>query len=441
MSSEGMIWSSVSQWGKETTAGSAVAATRKMYFVDPNLTRVRDPRVHRFAVGRRDNVLAVTGGPIQAGGAVAMPMSADEIIELALITLQGGVTPSTPSGATNARLWSFKPQTTVDTATVEWDDGARVWQGVGVKGDTFQIQGSVDDTNMVSSNLFGNDVVAGSLTGALSERVPTFMEGWQTRLYFDTFGSAPFQTPIPGLLINWNVQLGNQLGRIYTADNTLATRRLSSGELNLTSTLTFDAYSAQALTQFNAWDAGTKLVCGLEFLGPADEIEAGANEVQTITVSGTPTGGTFVINVLGVNVTLNFDDTAAEVQTAINAALAVFGTGHTVGVAGAGFPGAAATVTFSGSQVAGRDIAQMTLVTNGLTGGTAPDVAFGTTTPGRSGRRYVRVAIPGAWTAVDLSGDTNGIRTYQFDMQAVYDPTSLSAMFQLQAQNARTTAF
>lgn len=436
----GQLWSGTLQIGKEVSSGVAVAATRKLYTREPMLSIERDPRVHRFATTTRDNVRAYTNGPVQAGGSLSMPMSADEILEMLSIGVQGGVTPTTPSGATAARLYTFKPAGALDSATLEWADGARTWQGVGFKGNQITISGAAGEANDLQVDLFGNDVVAGSLTGALSERVPTFFEGWQTRLYIDAFTATPGTTPIPGVLRNWNVQINNNLARVYTADNTLSANRLTAGELDMTAQLTFDAYQSRSLTEFNNWAAGTQRLVRLEFLGPADEIEAGANEVQTITVSGTPTGGTFILNVMGQAVTLNFDDTSTEVQTAINAALAVLGTGHTVGVSGSGFPGNAATVTFSGAQVSARDIPVMTLTTNSLTGGTDPDVALATTTPGRSGRKYVAISLPGAWTAVNLGGSADGVRTYEFSLQPLYQ-TTIAAMGQIDVQTSRTAIF
>lgn len=437
---QGQLWSVKTQWGKEATAGTPVAATRVMYFRDPVLTIERDPRIHRFATGTRDNVRAYTNGPVMAGGSLAMPLSADEILELLLISVQGAVTPTTPSGATNARLWTFKPAGALDSATIEWADGARTWQGAGYRGNSLTIAGAANEENLVSLDLFGTDVVAGSLTGSLPERVPTFMEGWQTRLYVDSFTATPGTTPVPGVLRNWNVQINNNLARVYTADNTLAANRITSGELDVTATLTFDAYASRALTEFNNWAAGTQRLVRLEFLGPADGIEAGANEVQTITVTGSPTGGNFVTLLLGQQFTLNYNDSAATAQTTINTALAALGAGHTVTVTGGPLPGTPLTVTFSGSQVSGRDIPQMSLVTNGLTGGSSPSVTYDTTTPGRSGRRQVQVDLPGAWTAVNLGGSSDGVRTYEFSLQAIYQ-TTLASMAQILCQTDRTSAF
>lgn len=437
---QGQLWSGTLQIGKETTAGTAVAATRKLYTREPALTIERDPRVHRFATTTRDNVRAYTNGPVMAGGSLSMPMSADEIIEMLQIGVQGSVTPTTPAGATNARLWTFKPAGTLDSATLEWADGARTWIGSGFKGNSLTITGAANEANDISVDLFGADVVAGSLTGALSERVPTFFEGWQTRLYVDSFTATPGTTPVPGVLRNWTVTINNNLARVYTADNTLAANRITAGELDMTAQLTFDAYQSRSLTEFNNWAAGTQRMVRLEFLGPADGIEAGINEVQTLTATGTPAGGSATINILGQDVVIVYNSTNTQAQTAINAALAVLGTGYTVTVTGGPWPGSLLTVTYSGAQVTGRDIPTPTLTTNALTGGTTPSVTFGTTTAGVSGRRHVQVDLPGAWTAVNLGGSADGVRTYEFSFQPIYQ-TTLASMGQILVQTDRTTAF
>jgi len=443
----GETWAGSFQIGKEVTEALAVAATRKIYFnPDGALSSAQDPRPHRFLVGRRDNVLDYTNGPEQAGGSVGMPVSADEMLEMLAITLQGGVSPTTPSGATLARLWTYKASAAVDSATIEWHDGANVWIESGVKGNQFTLTGAVADTNMISVDLFGTSTAHGSLTGALSDRVPSFMEGWQTRFYVDTFGSAFAQTPIPGTLINWNVQVSNNDERKYRGDNTLAARRVAVGELDVQSTIVFDAAmvnpntsSPFGIEEFDRWKAGTKRGLTLEFLGPADGIEAGANEAQTFTITGTPTTGGVVAKILGINVALTYNSTSGAAQSAINLALvAAHGAGNTVTVSGGPWPATPLVVTFTGAQVSARDIPLTTAVSSTLDGGAT--VGYATTTPGRSGRKQVRCYIPGAWTAVNLGGTDGVVRSYEFTHQAVYDPT-LAAMFAMECQSNRTTAF
>lgn len=106
------------------------------------------------------------------------------------------------------------------------------------------------------------------------------------------------------------------------------------------------------------------------------------NEVQTVTISGSPTGGTFTLTWSGQTTgDIAFDASAADVQAAL-AALSNIGdtdTGADVSVSGS--DGGPWTVTFKGV-LGGADVAQMTADGSGLTGGTTPAVAVSTTTAG-----------------------------------------------------------
>lgn len=120
----------------------------------------------------------------------------------------------------------------------------------------------------------------------------------------------------------------------------------------------------------------------LEFAIGGDVISTGAgtSEVQTVTITGTPTGGTF---------TLTFDgETTAPIaynaiNTAVDSALEALpniGVGE-VAVTGGPGPGTPYTVTFLTSL---GDVPQMTADGAALTGGTAPAVAVTTATPGNN---------------------------------------------------------
>lgn len=104
------------------------------------------------------------------------------------------------------------------------------------------------------------------------------------------------------------------------------------------------------------------------------------NDVQTITVSGTPTGGSFRLNFNGqVTAAIAFNAAASAVQTALQA-LSNVGTGN-VTCSGGPFPGATVVCTFAGDQ-AGIFEPLMTLYSNSLTGGASPTAAVAHTTPG-----------------------------------------------------------
>lgn len=102
------------------------------------------------------------------------------------------------------------------------------------------------------------------------------------------------------------------------------------------------------------------------------------NEVQTVTITGGPTGGTFTLTWNGqTTAAIAYNATAAAVQSALEA-LSNIAPGDVTVTGSAGGP---YTVTFGGAQL-GEDVAQMTASGAGLTGGTSPAVSISTTTAG-----------------------------------------------------------
>lgn len=107
------------------------------------------------------------------------------------------------------------------------------------------------------------------------------------------------------------------------------------------------------------------------------------SEVQSIAITGGPTGGTFTITYSGqTTAAIVYNATAAQVQTALTA-LSNLGAGQ-VTCTGGPLPTTAVAVTFGGT-LAGIDVAPFTASGALLTGGTTPAVVVTTTTPGGSG--------------------------------------------------------
>lgn len=114
------------------------------------------------------------------------------------------------------------------------------------------------------------------------------------------------------------------------------------------------------------------------------QVAAAANDVQTFSISGTPTGGTFTLS--GVNpltgnawttAAIAYNAAASAVQTAIRA---VFGTGNAgAAVTGGALPGTNTILTLSGV-LAGLPMQVMTANIASLTGGTPAFVIAHTTT-------------------------------------------------------------
>ncbi|MDX2658360.1 hypothetical protein PV382_23385 [Streptomyces scabiei] len=107
---------------------------------------------------------------------------------------------------------------------------------------------------------------------------------------------------------------------------------------------------------------------------------AGTDEVQTVTITGSPTGGTYTLTFSGQTTAgIAYNAAASAVQSALEA-LSNIASGDVV-CGGGPHPGTPVTVTFGGDYD-GEDVPQMTASAAGLTGGTSPAVTVTTTTPG-----------------------------------------------------------
>jgi hypothetical protein len=159
-------------------------------------------------------------------------------------------------------------------------------------------------------------------------------------------------------------------------------------------------------------------------------VTATANDAQVITITGTPTGGTFTLS--GTNplngaafttAAIAYNAAASAVASAVQAAL---GYGTITGSGGA-LPGAAVTVTASGT-LAATPIPLMTGNIAGLTGGT-PALAVTRGTVGRRANTLAAYASgnsdgtqnPVGALVYDYASDANGLIYKGSAAQAEYD--------------------
>jgi hypothetical protein len=116
-----------------------------------------------------------------------------------------------------------------------------------------------------------------------------------------------------------------------------------------------------------------------------------ASDVQTITIGGAPTGGTFPITANGQTVTVPYNATTSAVQALL---APIYGSTNVVV---AGTAGTSYVLTFGGA-LANQPIALVGVATTGLTGGT-PTAAVAHTTQGQTDGTY----------AAYSSGGSNGL--------------------------------
>jgi hypothetical protein len=157
---------------------------------------------------------------------------------------------------------------------------------------------------------------------------------------------------------------------------------------NVLTSVNRDSRNKQPLTSTLTWGDGggaQQLYKSLTYTVPGDRIinsatvtpSGGQSEIQTITITGNPTGGTFTLTWGGcITSSLAWNATAAEVQTALEA-LGSIQPGN-VAVSGGPGPQAAWLVTFQGI-LAGQDVAAITASAS-FTGGSSPAISVATST-------------------------------------------------------------
>ncbi len=139
-------------------------------------------------------------------------------------------------------------------------------------------------------------------------------------------------------------------------------------------------------------------------------LTAAVNEVQTVTITGGPTGGTFTLTYGGQTTTgIAYNATASAVRTALGALTSVGGTQH-VSVTGGPGPSTPYVVTFRGA-LGITDLTAMTGNAASLTGGTSPAVNVAETTKGVSGFISPGLVSEDGLSA-DMSNSSNDVPAY-----------------------------
>jgi hypothetical protein len=148
---------------------------------------------------------------------------------------------------------------------------------------------------------------------------------------------------------------------------------------------------APADSLINSWFSARGVTPVWHMDGPA-----GLDEVQTVTITGTPTGGTFTLTFSGqTTAAIAYNATAATVEAALAALSNI--RDEDITVTGGPGPGTAYTVTFDGGwggAYDGANVAAMT-ATGSFTGGSTPAVAVTTATGGGGALTVSGVSIAG----------------------------------------------
>lgn len=406
------------QAGIETTRGTAVAATKKIYgTLVPSRAQAR-----RFPAEDRGSFTdKFRGNPklIEAGFALSHDMLFEDAPLYAACYLNGAA--ASVGGAATGWLWNIPPDVNTDglkTLTIEAGDETIAWQGAFGTLDTSDWTLGLDDAITVATAGFvkewlpqqpsnPNNTQGSSsytapgipstftgFTGALSERVVESVMGWQSRLYLDAAGGTPGTTQLVGRFISAAFGVHNQNRRKYFGDGSAVFSKLGRGRRQIHCQITFEAIDT---AQYQLFYNNSASVARIQAIGSP--------------ITGTTYGVTSGAMSAGATVT-------SIVTTALTSAIPG-GTGISIG--GVTFP-----VTPAGAAAAATAIpVASTIVPITIPSGATVMAA-----------KTVNWDFWGLWDTFSIGArDTNV--TFQMDLQAVYDTTA-GKEFNLTVLNGNT---
>jgi hypothetical protein len=186
-------------------------------------------------------------------------------------------------------------------------------------------------------------------------------------------------------------------------------------------------------TVLGGWVTGETAGEGVNAQNQGNNGTAPTAQVQKVTITGTPTGGSFTLKDENGNQTaaINYNATAAEVQAALRALPGSAG-GYTV--TGGPGPGTAWTITSAAGLLGLKR--NLTVSTEALTGGTTPKAAVAQETEGQyiSGILGINLRFfnleaaavqPGPMLVSNCNFDATKIQNYSFYAAALQASTAL----------------
>lgn len=278
------------QYGKETTRGTAVAATKK-WMGTANIPKDREP-VHPKntlslrARSARTEILQLLADPITLamdgdGGAYyqGLPL-------LFGITLKGGVTATETTPSQQDYAWDFTPSLTAaaapDTITLEVGDNDQGYEIEYVMGRSINIDWAFGENAFVniSAECFGRQVTPTTLTGSLTNPTLTAINANTGKYWLDSTW-ATLGTTLKSNLRSGNIQIATGNHPKFLGGGNRYFDSYGEGYLSVTGSLVLEG-GADAKARLDDYQAGTHRAMRFQWTGP--QIGTGTTHALQINV-------------------------------------------------------------------------------------------------------------------------------------------------------------
>lgn len=284
------------QYGKESTRGTAVAATKIL--AGAQVKGVPTDRQYQFiedALGVRAASARSNAYELLVEDTLTLPACYYQALPLIFSCgLKGNITASEATPGQGDYLWTFTPSMTAanapDTVTLEMGDDTQAYEIEYVMFRNIKVSGEIaqdggDSPVQVEVEYFGRQVTATTFTGALTLPTMTTMNAKLARLYKDALWASKGTTELASTLRGFEFEIMTGIHPKFFGD---ANRYFSThGEaiLGAMLTLTLEGNS----TADSIWDdyqAGTASAYALKINGPV--IGTGTAHNLSLFVFGQP---------------------------------------------------------------------------------------------------------------------------------------------------------
>lgn len=261
------------QYGKETTKGTAVAATkiwpgkivvpadRKPQF--PEITSGRRARAQKGVV----NQILVDGFTLSAD-----PVPFQLLPAIFSAGLKGNITAAEQTTDQDDYLWDHTPSLTAtnapDSLTVEYGDDTQAYEIEYCMARRIKLAGSLGDDAGVSleAEMFGKQISTSTFTASLAPLAYEFAVANLVKIYIDPAWASLGSTEKTGLLQAWDVEILTGLHPKFHAAGVKTFTGHGEGFIDAMATFTFEGGS-EADGLWDVFRAGTPKAIRIEMLG------------------------------------------------------------------------------------------------------------------------------------------------------------------------------
>jgi hypothetical protein len=278
------------QLGRETTAGTAVAATT----IWRGLGVIDDQREVVFAnedvglISRTDRAYTPKyAAAIQMESVEATFEQLPHIFEAGIKAVGTGVTDTGGSGKVYTYPFPTTAKNTIKTYTVEGGDDQQAEEMEYSFVESFTLEGNAGEALMASANWMGRQVSLStfSTAGVTLPDVEDILAS-KGKLYIDPVSGTIGTTQVSETLLNMSLNVTTGWKAVHTQDGNLYFSFAKITEPEITLDLTFE-HNASAVTEKAAWRAGTPRLIRLKYEGSA------------LTTAGTFANKTLIIDLAG----------------------------------------------------------------------------------------------------------------------------------------------